>query len=390
MKKYDALIVGGGPVGSYVAREISKKNYNVAVLEKNKEIGIPMNCAGLVTPRVFEIADISKKDVVQNKIKGANIHSPSGNILTIGGDKTYALAINRTIFDKTIARKTKSDFFKDCKVNFIKKSKNHVKIKTNKNSEFKGRLLIGADGPHSLVRETLNFPKPTEFLKGIGAEISNVNLDPCFVEIFLGNKIAPGFFAWVIPTNNQGTEARVGLCIKQNSRKTSKFYFDKFLKNKLTNSFLEDAKIIKKTGGVIPLGVLKKTFNENTILVGDAAAQVKPTSGGGIYSGLLCAKYCADVSIDALEKNDTSSNFLKSYQKLWKKNFGREFSYGMGFRSIYKKLTDKQFEKYIQNFQNPKIIEIINKYGDIDYPSKLLKPLIKGFPLLLKPSFRRY
>ena len=77
-------------------------------------------------------------------------------------------------------------------------------------------------------------------------------------------------------------------------------------------------------------------------------------------------------------------NFLKKYQKLWLKDVGRELNVGMKFRYIYRNLSDKQFDKYLEKFNNTKIIDIINKYGDIDYPSKLLKPLIKKIPLLIR------
>ncbi len=182
------------------------------------------------------------------------------------------------------------------------------------------KLLIGADGPFSKTRELFNFPEPKEFLKGIGAEVSNVSIDPNFVEIFVGKNIAPGFFAWIIPTNKNGTEARIGLCIDSNALYPPMFYFKKFLKNKNTQTFLKDAKITRNIGGVIPLGALKKTFTDNVLLVGDAAAQVKPTSGGGLYPGLLSANHCANIVACSLEKNNFSSNFLKKYHKLWYKD----------------------------------------------------------------------
>jgi len=386
MDEYDVLVVGGGPIGGQVACNIAKENYAVAVFEKNKEIGVPMNCAGLVTPRVFDFLDISKKDVIKNEVKGANIHSPNGSILSIGDGRVHALVIDRTKFDQKIiknSQKSGAEVFIGYKVKNIKKSKNYYEVETPKNLKCKGKLLIGADGPLSLVRKKLNFPKPHEYLLGVGAEVSNTDLNPDIVEIFVGNNIAPGFFAWIIPLNREGTCARIGLCTNQNTKKSPKFYFDALLKNKFTAPYLKNVKIEKNIGGLIPLGVLKKTYSSNVMIVGDAAAQIKPSSGGGIYPGLLCADHCANVAVDALTNNDFSYHFLKKYQKLCVKDFGRELSMGMKFRSFYKRLSDKQFNKYIEFFKKPKVIDIINNYGDIDYPSKLLKPLIKKFPLIL-------
>jgi len=383
MKKYDVCIVGGGPVGGYIAGRLAEKKFNVAVFEKNKEIGIPIKCAGLITPRVFELLNISKKEIIQNKIKGAHVYPPSGKILTIGGDRLHAYAINRVAFDKKIinyACEKGAGLYLENNVVSAKKDKDSIEIKTSKNIDARCKLLIGADGPYSIIRSSFAFSEPKEFLRGIGAEVTNVTFNPDFVEIFIGNNIAPGFFAWVIPTDNKGTTARVGLCISNNSDKSPKFYFKKLF----NRPPLKEAIITNKTGGVIPLGLLKKTYDSNLMLVGDAAAQVKPTSGGGLYPGLVCADICSKIAIQALHDSDYSIQTLKKYQKLYTKEIGKELFLGMKFRQIFKNLSDKKLDKYIERLNNQKIIEIINKYGDIDYPSKLAKPLIKKIPTLLK------
>jgi geranylgeranyl reductase family protein len=387
MKDYDAAIIGGGPIGGYVAKKIAQNGFKVAVFEEHKKIGDPLKCAGLVTPRVFDFLDFSEELVVQNRIKGAHIHSPSDHILTIGGDRIHALAIDRSEFDREMINysvEEGADIFLENKVTSVKKNGNYIELKTSQNNDIKCKLLIGADGAYSKTREWFNLPKPTEILNGIGAELTNTNLDPDFVELFVGKNIAPGFFAWIIPTNENGKEARIGLCTVQNSTHPPKYYLSNLFKNKNLSPYLKDAKITQNIGGSIPIGALKKTYSSNALLVGDSAAQVKPTSGGGIYTGLLCATHCSSVAIESLHKNDFSSNFLKKYHKLWMADIGREMNLGMKFRNISKKLTDNQMDKYIEKFQNSEITEIITKYGDIDYPSKLVKPLLKKAPSLIK------
>jgi len=308
------------------------------------KIGKILNCAGLVTPRVFDLVNINKKKAIQNQIKGANIHSPSDNVLSIGGDKIHAFVIDRCRFDKDLINNSKNkgaDIFVNNNVLSVQKIGKNIELRTSQAKDFKCDLLIGADGPFSKIRDRFAFPEPTEFLRGIGAEVINTELDPVFVEIFIGNNIAPGFFAWIIPTNETGTEARIGLCISKAAAHSPKYYFKKFLKHKNSLKFLDNAKITKHIGGVVPLGALKKTFQSNIMLVGDAAAQVKPTSGGGIYTGILCATHCANIAIDALTKKDFSVNILKKYQKLWYEDIGRELNMGLKLRKIFKNLTDK-------------------------------------------------
>jgi len=386
MKNYDVAVIGGGPIGGFVAGKIAEKRFSVIVIEKNKKIGLPVNCAGLVTQRVFELTNLPKKGIVQNEIKGANIHSPSNKILTIGGDKVHALSIDRERFDQEIIKKSEkkgADILIENKVLSMKNVNKTFKLKTSEQKELSCKILIGADGPYSKTREMLSLPTPKEYLKGIGAEVSDVNLNPDYVEIFVGKKIAPGFFAWIIPTNKKGTTGRIGLCVNQKSIKSPKHYFSKFFKNDIYEEYLKGCTVEKNIGGVIPLGTLKKTYSDNAILVGDAAAQVKPTSGGGIYPGLVCGMHCSNTAVESLQKKDHSGNLLKKYQKLWEKDIGYELKRGMKFRNIYSNLSDKKLDKYIVKLQNPKIIEIINKHGDIDYPSKLFKPLIKKIPYLI-------
>jgi flavin-dependent dehydrogenase len=134
---------------------------------------------------------------------------------------------------------------------------------------------------------------------------------------------------------------------------------------------------------MIPLGPLKKTVDNNVMIVGDTAAQVKPTSGGGIYPGLFCAVKCAIVAEKALQKQQFDAQFLKSYHTKWIREIGRELMMGMKFRKIFVSLNDEQLNKYLKKLNNQKTVEIINTYGDIDYPSRLVTPLIRASPSLL-------
>ena len=389
LKNVDVAVVGGGPVGCYVSREIAVRGYRVVVFEKNKEIGVPLKCAGLVSERVFDFYKGSKEEIIQNRVKGAHVHSPSGDVLTIGGDKTRAYVINRVNFDKKMAEKSCDagvEIFLKNKVFSVRKRKNEVDVYSGASTNpqhVRCKLLIGADGPHSMVRETFGMPPPSEMLKGIGAEVSNVNLNPDFVEIFLGGKIAPGFFAWIIPTDTDGDRGRIGLCVPSDASFSLKHYFSAFYNHQNVKPFLKQAKIVSKTGGVIPFGFLRKTYDSNVMIVGDAAAQVKPTSGGGLFTGLLSGKHCLAVSAESLEENDFTRGKLRRYQERWQRDIGREIRIGMRMRKIFKNLNDKQLDMYLGKMQDSEFIEIINKHGDIDFPSKLMKPLLRKPSVLL-------
>jgi digeranylgeranylglycerophospholipid reductase len=385
MDDYDIVVAGGGPVGCFVAKQLASKGRHVAIFEEHKTIGEPVHCAGLVTQRVLDISKCSQIGIVQNKIYGAYIHSSSGATLTIGENKVHGLVINRQKFDENIAQKAQkagASLSLEHKVISAKKQENHMILTIQKNEQtqtVRCNILIGADGSQSSIRKIFGFPHPIEMLKGIGAELSDTSLNPRFVHIFIGHHIAPEFFAWVIPTNTHGTTARIGLCIGKQSNHPLQHYYTALLQQPI----LQETTVMKQFGGMIPLGPLKNTTNDNVMIVGDAAAQIKPTSGGGIYPGLFCAAQCAIVAEEALQKQQFDGQFLKQYHTKWTKEIGRELSLGMQFRKIFARLTDEHLNKYLEKLNNHKTIEIINTYGDIDYPSRLALPLIRTSPSLL-------
>ena len=385
MNSIDVAIIGGGPIGGYVAKNIASAGLKATIFEEHQTVGKPLKCAGLVSSRVLEFCKHSKNSVIQNKIYGARIHSPAGHVLTIGGNRVHAFVIDRPQFDKEIINSALDEgagLSLQSKIIDAKRIKNQIQIRTThkrKNRDIKSKLVIGADGAHSQIRKIFNFPQPTEYLKGFGAEVTNTILNPKFVEIFLGQKIAPGFFAWVIPLNSEGSHARIGLCINKQSKYSLKQCFTFLMKTKP----LQQAEPSKYIGGTIPFNPLKKTTDSNIMLVGDAAAQVKPTSGGGLYPGLTCARLCSSVAIQAFEQEKFNNQFLKKYHKYWTSEIGKELSLGMKFRSIFKRLNDDQLEIIIDKLDTNRIRDIIRSYGDIDYPSKLAIPVLKAAPSLL-------
>ncbi|HID25136.1 MAG TPA: NAD(P)/FAD-dependent oxidoreductase [Thermoplasmata archaeon] len=392
---YDIMVVGGGPIGSNIAASLSQKGYDVVVIEQKKEIGIPLQCAGLVSKRVFNLVDTPLEAVMQNKLYGAYLHSPRGRMVQIGDDKPHAFAIDRITFDRRLAEQAQergAEYLLNTRAYNIKRKDNAVEIQVKQGNEtvnITSKLLIGADGARSTVRKTLNFPQPQETLLGVGAEVEHVYLDPKFVHVFLGRRIAPGFFAWIIPISKDGTKARIGLCSTKPLSKTLKSYFHSLFNYPSTQPFLEQAVVTRFLGGSIPLGVLRETVADNVMLVGDAAAQVKPLSGGGIYTGLLSSKHCTSVAEKAIEENNLTKKRLREYHNQWTQELKREIMFGMRVRRRYVQMDDEEIENHFTYLEDDAILSVISQYGDIDYPSRLLFPLIRGSPKLLRllPKF---
>ena len=381
----EVTIVGGGPTGLYLASLLSKKDVDVTVIEQHENIGKPVQCAGLITPRVFEQFNIPSDQLIQNNISTAHIHSPQDKILTIGGSKIHAYSIDREKFDQKIANiavQHGTNIITGEKAQSIQHVDSHIETCTNNKRNIHSSMIVGADGPQSIVRDIFCLPSPQKYLKGVGAEFVDTSLEPNAVEIFLGNNVAPGFFAWIIPTNKKGTAARAGLCVPAD--KTPMDFFKQFINSPSVEPYLGNANIQKYIAGIIPIGSLKQTVEDRVMIIGDAAAQVKPTSGGGIFTGLTCAQIASQTILTAIQTQSYSKQVLSKYHTQWKKTIGRELNTGMKLHGLYTTISDSQFEKYITKFQEQSILDTINEYGDIDYPSKLIKPMLKHTPSLLR------
>ena len=136
-KTYDVSISGAGPIGGYVAGKIASKGYKVSIFEQRKKIGEPLGCAGLVTSRVFDFLDITENRIIQNKIKGAHIHSPFGNTLEIGGNKINAFVIDRKLFDREIIKNSidkGAELFLENRILKIQRQNKEIILKTSKNN----------------------------------------------------------------------------------------------------------------------------------------------------------------------------------------------------------------------------------------------------------------
>ncbi|MDI6859685.1 MAG: NAD(P)/FAD-dependent oxidoreductase, partial [Methanocellales archaeon] len=133
-----------------------------------------------------------------------------------------------------------------------------------------------------------------------------------------------------------------------------------------------------------PLGPLKRTVSNGIMIVGDAAGQVKPSSGGGIYTGTLCAKIAGEVAAAAVKEGDTSAKRLAEYEKRWRSAIGRELKIGMRINEVVSRLSDSDINELIGMLNDPEILSIISQYGDMDYPSAVVKKLILAKPRLLR------
>jgi len=390
----DVLVVGGGPVGGQTARHLAKRGHDVLLVEEHARVGEPVQCAGLFTPRIFDLVDFPLSMVHLNDIRGANVHSPKGHTISLDGGKTMAVAIDRGEFDRQCvasAQRAGATVLKPAKVVGAVRERDGVTVTIRhpdgRTTTERTRLLVGADGVQSQVAKWFGIPRAREIVPCYGAQVEGTRLSPTHVEMWVGQERAPGFFSWMIPTNPEGTEGKVEVGVDIKAPHGAKHYYERMWKDDASARFLApDAKSCLDICGCIPLGPIKRTHAERVAVVGDAGAQTKPTSGGGVYTGLVCAGHLADVAHEALRDDDLGEKRLAEYHARWYADVGRELYVGWRLRKAFMHLDDEQVEDLFHTLDDPELLAMVNALGDIDYPSKLARPLLKKAPQLFKYS----
>ena len=350
---YDIVIVGAGPVGCKIGKLTGKEGFKVLILEEHPEIGIPVQCAGLVSHRIFRLSKVSKK-VIVNKVRKARFYCLN-NYMKLESKKGVYV-IDRERFDKEMAKRAKSfgtEIKTSTRFTGYKRGK-FLTIKTNKGS-YQAKLLIGADGPNSTVARTARIKLPDNRLIGIQTTIKS-DYDPNTVELWFDSDVSPEFFGWVIPENK--TQARVGLATEKNVMKCLDNFFKKRFNRKI--------KIKRTVAGTIRSGLIDNSVSDRVLLVGDASSQVKPFSGGGLIYGLIGAEIAAKACKKSLEKENYEKEFLKeNYDVVWKKKLAWPIRKGLIMSRIIHSFDDEQRGFLFSSMEKGKLKKFL-EFTDMD------------------------
>jgi len=378
MPDHDVVVIGAGPSGLHTARRLAEKGLDVLVLEKKSRVGEAVNCTGLLGTHVFSEFGLGEQSILR-RVQAVKLVSPEGSSIEYNHPSCFAYVVDRDLFDRGIgemARAAGARIETGISVFDVRPKGDGVDVLANKNGKdavsVSARVAVLATGIQQELSRKLGLGSPKHHLHGAQVEVEVE--DEGVPTIFAGTDIAAGGFAWAVPS--RPGMVKYGLVTEGDAKTCFQAFAEKHLGRE--SGRLEGRKIQFKA---IAQGLTSRTFGRRVLAVGEAAGQVKTTTGGGVAFGLRCAEIAADVTARKLGRGTLADSSLAEYEKLWKKELRTEILLGFYARRIWSRMNDAHIERVFQFARMDGVIPIIRAKGEFDRHGELILALLRRFSL---------
>ncbi len=356
--KYDVVVVGAGPAGSYAAATAAS-DCDVLLIEKRQEIGDPVRCAEGISKEALSKFLRPKKEWIANKVIGARIFAPDGTILEVseelaGPEVGYVL--ERKIFDRDLAKraaKAGADVTVRTRATGVIREDRFVcgvKVRhLGESLEVQATVVIAADGIESQVARWAGINttlRPSDLESCAQYLMTNADLERDYNDFYLGSE-SPGGYAWAFPKGPQEGNIGLGVLASKLENKHSIDYLNAFVERHFPNA----QPVEMHLGGVPVSKPARKTVDNGLMLVGDAARHVDPITGGGIINALDGGRLAGEVAVQAVRAQDPSLKVLKNYEAGWRASFGKKLERNYKIKDMFVNLSDAELNKLIRSIE---------------------------------------
>jgi len=385
---YDVVVVGAGPGGAESARTTARAGLRTLLLEEHPTVGIPSHCTGKLSVHAFEEFEIPRS-LAHTAVSAAALYSPSGIVVRVRRSTVDSYAVDRVVFDRWVAQRaqeTGAELVTGARVTEAARVNGSIVVRgarAGRTFETRARLLIDAEGSAPRLLEMMGVAIPRRHAFGLQYQTRGIGgVEQDTPEMFFGDDVAPGFFAWLMPVGND--TSRVGLAIDpQRASHPPVWYLDRLLtSHPALRDRMAGAVIERKVAGRIPLLTgPAATSTDRVLVVGDAAGMVKATSGGGIYYAMTAGRIAGRAAARYVAGDGTA---LAAYEREWRSKIGREVAFTAFSRRAINRLSDAELDAVMRVIaESPRILASIASAGDTQFQSRLFGPLLRGLSVAL-------
>jgi digeranylgeranylglycerophospholipid reductase len=375
------------------ARFAAEAGAKVLIVERRAEVGVPVLCGEGISQKIDHFKVLEGKRWIASKMNGAEIFSPNGTKITLSaeyaGNET-GYVVYRDIFDQELARgaiqKGAEIMLNTCAIDLLKKDgkiKGIIARHFDETLEIEANIVVGADGVESRVGKWAGIQttlKPYDLETCVQYTLSNVDWDNPYCDFFLGKHIAPGGYIWVFPKGKDVANVGIGILASLSESGKAVKLLDKFI---ATRPELKKGEPLRVITGADPVAEPIQSVKENLLLIGDAARQVDPITGGGLTHAIEAGKYAGETIAKAVEKQRFDTQILSEYETRWKNAFGKKLHRNYVAKEIMLDMEDKTLDMLADSLKDYKFEEFstlsIIKALVTKHPSLLVKltPLMK-------------
>jgi digeranylgeranylglycerophospholipid reductase len=377
----DVVVIGAGPAGSLAAARLAAAGRDVLVIEEHDVVGQPVHCTGLVGVDAFAEFDLPRR-LVLGDAGAVRFWGARGESVPVDGRGVSAVVIDRGDLDAYLADQAVdagAELRRGCRAQRVSVQPDGVRVTTNVDAEpIAARAVVLACGANYRFHKTLGLGFPRTFLQSAQVEAPFATLPE--IEVRFGRGVAPGGFAWAVPLVRQGAAfVRLGLMSQDRSRE--RFHAFAAL---VSDRIGHDVRAIPTPRlKMLPLAPVPRTYSSRVLAIGDAAGLVKPTTGGGIYYGLISGAIAAEVLTHGLSRDRLDERSLAKYETRWKQRLGQEIRVGIAFRKLAAGLDDQAIDALVDLARVNGIVPLLQRTASFNWHRKA------AVALLAHPEFRR-
>ena len=392
----DVLIVGAGPAGSTAARTCASLGLRTILLEEHPEVGCPTHCTGKLSLHAFERFDIPAS-LIQTTLRAAGLYAPDGTVARVRRAVADSHVVDRDPFDRFLAQRAAdagADIITGARARTVERvdadaaggqtaGRRLLRVQVERRPgslAISAPLVIDAEGASPVLPPQLGIAPRRTLVHGLQYELDCVEVDAEDApDLYFGRDVAPGFFAWLMPIGSG--RGRLGLAV--DPRLTSRppvFFLEQLMgTHPVVAPRMGRARVIRKLAGRIPiLGLRRPTYTDGMMVIGDAAGQVKATSGGGIYFSMLAGEIAGQAAARYLGGDAAQARgALADYERRWQAAFGREVRFTTIVRQTLNRLSDRHTNAVIRALATDEgLRRSVEEHGDTQYQSRLFRPVL--------------